>query len=516
MSQFGDLMGGFATVLSPEMLLFAIIGVTLGTLVGVLPGIGPAVTIALLLPVTYGFESPIPAFIMFAGIYYGAMYGGSTTSILLNTPGEAASVATAIEGHEMAKRGQARAALATAAVGSFVAALISTALLALVAEPIGRLAVTFRATDYFALMILALVTVTALVGNSLVRGLISLLLGITVGFIGLDGISGQPRLTFDSPLLFNGIDEVLLIIGLFAIGETLYVLVKGRTRPGQVAPLEPVRGGFMWLSRDQWRRSWGPWVRGAGFGFPFGVLPSGGAELPTFLSYTYEKRRSRGKDEFGKGAIEGVAGPEAANNASFSGVLVPLLTLGLPTSATAAVMLAAFKIFNVQPGPQLFEKSPDLVWALIASLFVGNVMLLALNLPLIRLWVKVLEIPRPLLYAGILLFATLGIYSVSGTVTDILIAYAIGVVGFLMRQFDFPIAPTILGAILGPELENQFRRALNVGNGDLTVFVTRPLSLFILLLAAAALLLPYAPRIVARLRGKDAEDAKKLAFADED
>jgi putative tricarboxylic transport membrane protein len=515
-SQFGDLMGGFATVLSPEMLLFAVIGVTLGTLVGVLPGIGPAVTIALLLPVTYGFESPIPAFIMFAGIYYGAMYGGSTTSILLNTPGESASVATAIEGHEMARRGHARAALATAAIGSFVAAVISTGLLALVAKPIGQLAVTFRATDYFALMVLALVTVTALVGSSLVRGLISLLLGITIGLVGLDQISGQPRLTFDSPTLFNGIDEVLLIIGLFAIGETLYVLVKGRTRPGQVTPLEPVRGGFMWLSRDQWRRSWGPWLRGAGFGFPFGVLPSGGAELPTFLSYSWEKNRSRGKKEFGKGAIEGVAGPEAANNASFSGVLVPLLTLGLPTSATAAVMLAAFKIFNLQPGPQLFDDSPDLVWALIASLFVGNVMLLALNLPLIRVWVKVLQIPRPVLYAGILLFATLGIYSVSGTVTDILIAYGIGVVGFLMRQFDFPIAPTILGAILGPELENQFRRALNVGNGDLSVFVTRPLSLAILLLAAAALLLPYAPRVVARLRGQDPDEARKLAFADED
>ncbi|MGN6576223.1 MAG: tripartite tricarboxylate transporter permease [Nocardioides sp.] len=516
MSSYADLLGGFATVLSPENLLFAVVGVTLGTLVGVLPGIGPAVTIALLLPVTYGFESPIPAFIMFAGIYYGAMYGGSTTSILLNTPGESASVATAIEGHEMAKRGNARAALATAAIGSFVAALISTALLALVAKPIGQLAVSFRATDYFALMVLALVTVTSLVGSSLVRGLISLLIGVTLGFIGLDGVSGQPRFTFGTPTLFNGIDQVLLIIGLFAIGETLYVLVRGRTRPGQVTPLEPPKGGFMWLTRDQWRRSWGPWLRGAGFGFPFGVLPSGGAELPTFLSYSYEKHRSRGKHEFGQGAIEGVAGPEAANNASFSGVLVPLLTLGLPTSATAAVMLAAFKIFNLQPGPQLFDKAPDLVWALIASLFVGNVMLLALNLPLIRVWVKVLEIPRPVLYAGILVFATLGIYSVSGTVTDILIAYAIGILGFAMRQLDFPIAPTILGAILGPELENQFRRALSVGDGDLSVFVARPLSLVILVIAALALLLPYAPRIVARLRGQDPDEARKLAFADED
>ncbi|GGM71317.1 tripartite tricarboxylate transporter permease [Dactylosporangium sucinum] len=516
MNSFADLLGGFGTVLSPENLLFAVIGVTLGTLVGVLPGIGPAVTIALLLPVTYNFDNPIPAFIMFAGIYYGAMYGGSTTSILLNTPGESASVATAIEGHEMAKRGQARAALATAAIGSFVAALISTALLALVAKPLAGIAVSFRATDYFALMILALVTVTSLVGRSLVRGLSSLLLGISLGFVGLDGVSGEPRFTFDNPMLFNGIDSVLLIIGLFAIGETLYVLVKGRTRPGSVAPLEPVSGGFMWLSRDQWRRSWAPWLRGTAFGFPFGVLPSGGAELPTFLSYSYEKQRSRGRKEFGKGAIEGVAGPEAANNASFSGVLVPLLTLGLPTSATAAVMLAAFKIFRLQPGPQLFDKSSDLVWALIASLFVGNVMLLALNLPLIRLWVKVLEIPRPLLYAGILVFATLGIYSVSGAITDILIAYAIGVVGFLMRQFDFPIAPTILGAILGPELEDQFRRALSIGNGDLTVFLRRPLTVAILLLALVALVLPYAPRIVARLRGRKTVGAGKLAFADED
>jgi putative tricarboxylic transport membrane protein len=265
-----SLIGGFATVVSPENLLFALIGVTLGTLVGVLPGIGPAVTIALLLPVTYNFSDPVGAFIMFAGIYYGAMYGGSTTSILLNTPGESASVATALEGHQMAKRGRARAALATAAIGSFVAGLISTLLLAFVAEPLGRLAVTFRATDYFALMILALVAVTAL---------ISLCFGIFIGFIGLDNQSGQARFTFGSPALFDGIDVVLLIIGLFAIGETLYVMVKGRTRPGQVTPLEPKRPGtFMWLSKSEWRRSLPAWLRGSAFGFPFGVLPSGGAE----------------------------------------------------------------------------------------------------------------------------------------------------------------------------------------------------------------------------------------------
>jgi putative tricarboxylic transport membrane protein len=309
---------------------------------------------------------------------------------------------------------------------------------------------------------------------------------------------------------------VLLIIGMFAIGETLYVMVKGRTRPGLVTPLEPTRGGFMWLTRDQWRRSWGPWLRGAGVGFPFGVLPSGGAELPTFLSYTYEKRRSRGREEFGRGAIEGVAGPEAANNASFSGVLVPLLTLGLPTSATAAVLLAAFQIFNLQPGPQFMSESPELVWAIIASLFIGNVMLLALNLPLIRLWVKVLQIPRPVLYAGILMFAMLGIYSVSGTIFDILVAFAIGIVAFFMRQYDFPIAPAILGAILGPELELQFRRSLTLANGDLSVFATRPLTVVILLLALAALLLPYVPTLIAKLRGKPADEVSKLSFADED
>jgi putative tricarboxylic transport membrane protein len=511
-----DLLGGFGTVFSPENLLFAALGVILGTLVGVLPGIGPAVTIALLLPVTYQFSDPAGAFILFAGIYYGAMYGGSTTSILLNTPGESASVATSMEGHQMAKRGRARSALATAAIGSFIAGTISTLLLTFVARPLGELATTFKATDYAALMILSLVSVTALVGRSMVRGLLSLLLGITIGLIGLDSLSGQARLTFDQPLLYDGIDEILLIIGLFAIGETLHVMVRGRTRPGVLAPLEPPRkGDFLWLSREDWKRSWGPWLRGAGFGFPFGVLPAGGAELPTFLSYSYEKKRSKGRHEFGKGAIEGVAGPEAANNASFSGVLVPLLTLGLPTSATAAVLIAAFQIFNLQPGPQLFEEQSDLVWALIASLYIGNVMLLMLNLPLIRLWVKVLQIPRPVLYAGILVFATLGVYSVSGNPTDILIAFGIGIIGMFLRLYDFPIAPVILGAILGPNLENQIRRALIASDGDWSTFVTRPLSAAILAAAVLAFLLPYLPRIIAIARGDRSKVAKLTVGADD-
>ncbi|MBE1491631.1 tripartite tricarboxylate transporter permease [Plantactinospora soyae] len=516
MNVFGDLLGGFGTVLEPQYLLYAAIGVTLGTFVGVLPGIGPALTIALLLPVTFNLDDPIGTFIMFAGIYYGAMYGGSTTSILLNTPGESASVATAIEGYQMARRGRARAALATAAIGSFVAGTISTLLLTLFAKPVASLATSFRAADYFALALLAMVAVTALVGRSLVRGLISLSLGLFLGLVGLDELTGQARFSFGTLELLDGIDVVVIIVGLFAIGETLYVASRLRRLPEHVTPLEPGGGGFGWLSRQDWARSWRPWLRGTAVGFPFGALPSGGADIPTFLSYTYERHRAKNRAEFGKGAIEGVAGPEAANNAAFSGVLVPLLTLGIPTSATAAVMLAAFQNFNVQPGPQLFDKSPELVWALIASLYVGNVLLLALNLPLIRLWVRVLQIPRPMLYAGILVFATLGVYAATNSVIQVLIAYGIGVIGFFMRHFEFPIAPVILGAILGPMMELQFRRTLVLSNGDLSVFVTRPLTAVLLGLVVVAVLVPFLPRIIARLRGRSPASARRLAFGEDD
>ncbi|GIF47278.1 tripartite tricarboxylate transporter TctA [Asanoa ferruginea] len=481
-------------MLTPQNLLYAAIGVTVGTLVGMLPGIGPALTIALLLPVALELDDPTGTLIMFAGIYYGAMYGGSTTSILLNTPGESASVATSIEGYQMAKRGRARAALATAAIGSFVAAIITTILLTFVTEPMARLAVTFRASDYFALALLAMVTVTAVVGASIVRGLMSLTFGLFLGIVGIDALTGQARFTFGVASMLDGIDVVVVIVGLFAVGETLFIASRLRELPEKAVPLEPATG-FAWLSRADWSRSWRPWLRGTALGFPFGALPSGGAELPTFLSYMYEKRRSRNREEFGRGAIEGVAGPEAANNASFSGVLVPLLTLGIPTSATAAVMLAAFSYFNLSPGPQLLQNQGPLVWALIASLFVGNVLLLALNLPLIQLWVKVLQIPRPLLYSGILVFATLGVYAVSGNIVDVLLAYAIGLIAMLMRHLDFPIAPAILGLILGPLMETQFRRALLLADGDLSIFVRRPLTLILLLLAVAALALPHLPKL---------------------
>jgi putative tricarboxylic transport membrane protein len=509
----GDLVNGFGSALTPENLMLAALGVTLGTFVGVLPGIGPALTIALLLPLTFNFSDPTGAFIMFAGIYAGGMYGGSTTSILLNTPGESASVATAIEGFQMAKRGRARPALATAAIGSFVAGTISIVLLTFVAQPVANLAVKFQPADYFWLTVLAFASVTALVGRSLVRGFTSLALGLLIGFVGIDQVSGQSRLTVGIDQLNNGIDVVLVAVGLFAVGEALHVAAIMRRRP-QEEIVEPGAGGARaWLSPRDWARSWRPWLRGAALGFPFGAMPAGGAEVPTFLSYSVEKRLTKHPEEFGKGAIEGVAGPEAANNASFSGTLVPLLTLGIPTSATAAIMLSAFQIFNLQPGPQLFDEQSELVWALIASLYVANVMLLVLNLPLIKIWVKVLELPRPALYTGILMFGTLGVYSLSNSVTEVLVMFAIGLLGFGLRRSEFPIAPVILGVILGPLMEAQFRRTLIVSDGDLGALFSRPLSLGLMTLAILAIGLPYLPAVIARMRGKR---AGRLALAEED
>jgi putative tricarboxylic transport membrane protein len=381
------------------------------------------------------------------------------------------------------------------------------------------LAVNFRAQDYLALALLAFASVTTLVGRSVIRGWASLTVGILIGCVGIDQLTGQSRLTFGIDQLGNGIDIVIVAVGLFAVGEALHMASKlrGGDRDELVDPDDgdgevPAR----WLSRSDARRSWKPWLRGTAVGFPFGALPAGGAELPTFLSYAVEKRLSKHPEEFGKGAIEGVAGPEAANNASFSGTLVPLLTLGLPTSATAAIMLAAFGVFNLQPGPELFTKNSDLVWTLIASLYIGNVMLLLLNLPLIRVWVKVLEIPRAMLYSGILVFATLGVYSLSGSSVEVLVMYAIGVMGFFMRRFEFPIAPVILGVILGPVMEIQFRRALTASGGDWGVFVERPLTVGLLAAAVLAVAIPYLPSLVARARGRERPGGGRLVLGESD
>ena len=495
MGALGDLLNGFQVALTPQNLGWALIGVLLGTAVGVLPGIGPALTVALLLPVTYSLE-PISAFIMFAGIYYGGMYGGSTTSILLNTPGESASIVTALEGNLMAKRGRGAAALATAAVGSFVAGTIGTVGLTFLAPVMVEVGLRFGPAEYFALVVLAFTTITALLGRALSRGLLSLLLGLALGLIGIDTLSGQSRFTFGIPELGNGIDVVTVAVGLFAVGETFWVASRMRHDDASIIPVQ----GGVGMTRQEWSRSWKPWLRGTALGFPIGSLPAGGAEIPTFLSYTLERRLSRHPEEFGKGAIEGVAGPEAANNAAAAGVLAPLLTLGLPTSATAAVLLAAFQRYGLDPGPTLFARDADLVWGLIASLYIGNAMLLVLNLPLAGVWVRLLAIPRPLLYAGILVFAGLGTYGLNNSVVDLVVLYGLGVLGFVMRRFDVPVAPAVVGVILGPVAEQHFRRALQIAQGDYTTFVTRPISATILALAALGLVAPMAVRLLASRR----------------
>ncbi len=465
------LMEGFATAIQPQYLVFAFLGVLLGTAVGVLPGIGPAMTVALLLPLTYTLE-PAAALITFAGIYYGGMYGGSTTSILLNTPGESASIVTAIEGHKMAKLGRGAAALATAAIGSFVAGTIATIGLTLLAPVLARFAVNLGPADYVALIVIAFVTVGALLGSSVPRGMVSLGVGLFLGLIGTEVLSGQQRYTLGLLPLADGIDVVLVAVGLFAVGETLYVAARLRHGPISVIP---VTGGWRsWMSRSDWKRSWKPWLRGTAIGFPIGTIPAGGADVATFLSYAAERKLSKHKGEFGRGAIEGVAGPEAANNAAAAGVLVPLLTLGLPTTATAAIIITAFQSYGIQPGPQLFSSQPGLVWALVASLYIGNVILLVLNLPLVGMWVKLLQIPRPYLYAGILLFACFGAYAVNFSPVDILILLVIGVLGFFMRRYGYPVAPLVVGMILGPMGEAQLRRALQLSQGDLTTLVAHP------------------------------------------
>jgi putative tricarboxylic transport membrane protein len=498
------LADGFAAVLTPTNLLYAVIGVVLGTAVGVLPGIGPAMTVALLLPITAALE-PTPALIMFAGILYGGMYGGSTTSILLNTPGESSSVVTAIEGNKMAKRGRAAQALATAAIGSFVAGTIGTVLLVLLAPTVASLTVKLGAPEYFALMVLAFVAVTAVLGASRVRGFAALGIGLGIGLIGLDPVSGQARLTFGSGQLADGIDIIVVAVGVFAIGEALWVAAHLRRTPLQVIP-----AGRPWLSRADWGRSWRPWLRGTAYGFPFGAMPAGGAEIPTLLSYSTEKRLSKHPEEFGKGAIEGVAGPEAANNASAAGTMVPMLAMGLPTNATAAVMLAALTSYGIQPGPLLFEREPDLVWALIASLFVGNALLLLLNLPMAPAWARLLRIPRPYLYAGIILFASMGAYAVNGSPFDLVLLLALGCLGFVMRRYGLPVLPLIVGVILGPRAERQLRLSLQLSDGDWSGLVTSPIAIALYLLVALLLAWPWLRRLRGRPAPESASDVDRV------
>ncbi|MEI4485028.1 tripartite tricarboxylate transporter permease [Frigidibacter sp. MR17.14] len=493
MNAFDFLMQGMLTAMEPMMLLYALIGVTLGTAVGVLPGIGPALTVALLLPVTYRLDAA-GSLIMFAGIYYGGMYGGSTTSILLNTPGESASIITALEGNKMARKGRGGPALATAAIGSFVAGLIATLGLAFLAPYVVKMALVFGPREYFALMVLAFVTVSSAFGDSTLRGLTSLFVGFAFACVGIDQLTGQTRLSFGIPDLLDGIEVTTMAVAMFALGEAMFIAAQGNTGVDKVHAVK----GSVWMNREDWKRSWMPWLRGTVIGFPIGAMPAGGAEIGTFLSYATEKKLTKHPEEFGEGAIEGVAGPEAANNASAAGTLVPLLTLGLPTTATAAIMLAGFQQFGLQPGPLLFATNPQLVWGLIASLLIANAMLLVLNLPLIGLWVKLLTIPKPWLYAGILLFATLGTIGANPSVFELGMLLAFGLLGYMMRVFGYPIAPIVVGLILGPMAEQQLRRALAISQGDWTVLFTSPIAAVMLAVAATALIVP----LVLRARGR--------------
>ena len=497
MNNVSSLLDGFVSALSLTNLGFGLLGTFLGTLVGVLPGIGPALAIALLLPITYTV-APSSALIMFAAIYYGAMYGGSTTSILLNTPGESGSVMTALEGNQMARRGRAGAALATAAIGSFIAGSIATLILAFAAPEIADLAIKVGAADYVALMLVAFTTVGSLLGSSQIRGFISLAVGLVLGLVGADLQSGLTRLAFGNVSASEGIETVIVIVSIFALGEALYIASRFKDSGWTVISMK----GKALMSREDARRSWKPWLRGTAIGFPLGIIPAGGSEVPTFLSYSVEKKLSKHPEEFGKGAIEGVAGPEAANNANAAGALVPLLALGLPTSATAAVILVAFQTYQIEAGPMLFATNPDLIWTLIASLFIGNTLLLVMNLPLVRVWVQLLKIPRPYLFAGISCFALLGAYALNGSTFDLQVAIAIGIVGFLFRRFGMPITPLILGLILGPNLELQFRRALQISAGDYGTLIATPLSKILYISLILVLVAPTAIKLVKKSRVK--------------
>jgi putative tricarboxylic transport membrane protein len=485
MDILNQLMAGFAVAITPINLLWALVGCTIGTAVGVLPGIGPAVAVAMLLPITTKVDVTA-SMIFFAGIYYGAMYGGSTTSILLNTPGEAGSMVTAMEGNKMAKNGRAGAALATAAIGSFVAGTIATVVVTFAAPMIAEYAVKLGPPEYFLLMVLAFCTVSAVLGASALRGVTALMIGLAIGLVGLDQISGQVRYTGGVSEFLDGIEIVLVAVGLFAVGEALYnVIYQGREVETQNSM------SSVHMTKAEWRRSWPAWLRGTFIGIPFGTIPAGGSEIPTFLSYATEKKLSKHPQEFGTtGAIEGVASPEAANNAAITATLIPLLTLGIPTSNTTAILLGAFQNYGIQPGPQLFQTSAALVWALIASLYIGNVMLLILNLPMVGLWVKLLKIPKAHLYAGILIFSTVGVYGMRQSSFDLLLLYGIGLAGVLFRRFDIPTAPVVVGMILGPLAEAQLRNALSIGEGKWTVFLERPGSLTLLVIIVSILVLP--------------------------
>ncbi|MEZ5815772.1 MAG: tripartite tricarboxylate transporter permease [Hyphomicrobiaceae bacterium] len=481
METLDHLLAGFAAALSFQNLAFALAGCIFGTLVGVLPGVGPAAGTAILIPLTFNLD-PAGAIIMLSAIYYGAMYGGTITSVLLNVPGEAASVITCIEGYQMARKGRGGAALGIAAIGSFIGGTVAVIALVVVAAPLAALALKFGPPEFFALMLFGLCLVTGLAGRSLIAGILMTVAGLLIAMIGIDPTRGAPRFTFGMPELYDGLGFIPVVMGLFGIGEILATAEKPyreivRTNLRDVMP-----------NAEEWKASMGAIWRGTGIGFFLGLIPGVGSIIPTFMSYILEKRISKHPEKFGTGLIEGVAGPETANNSYANAAMVPLLTLGIPSSPTIAVLMGAFIINGLTPGPFLFTEKPVLVWTIIASFFIGNVILLILNLPLVGLWAKILEVPYQYICVGTVLFCMIGAYSINSSVFDIWVMLGFGVIGYLLRKLDFPLAPAVLGLILGPQLEKSLRTSLEMSAGDFSIFFTRPITVVLLVLSALVLL----------------------------
>jgi putative tricarboxylic transport membrane protein len=498
---FDYLMHGFETALTWYNILFAFVGVLIGTAVGVLPGIGPMSGVALLIPVTASITGGLPpeqaatsAIILLAGVYYGAMYGGSTTSILLNTPGESSSVVTTLDGYQMAKKGRAGSALSISAIGSFVGGIVTLIAMIALAQPLSTIAIKFGPAEYFSLMLLGLAAVSGLAGKSVTKALIMTVCGLLIGTIGIDNVSGIARFTFDIPWLYQGVEFLTIAVGLFALGEVFKTILEKEEDDGEIAKIKNLIP-----SKEEFKESAGPIARGSLLGFFVGILPGAGATLASFFSYLMEKRISKKPWRFGTGAIAGVAGPETANNAASGGAMIPLLTLGIPGSGTTAILMGALMMYNVQPGPLLFEDHPQVAWGLIASMFIGNLMLLILNLPLVKVFAKIIETPKKYLIPIIIAISIFGVYAVQVSTYDLLLLLGCGVLGYFLSKNDYPIAPLVLGLVLGPMIENNMRRALTISDGDYSLFFTRPLSLTFLIITALWLLIP----VLLKKRGKD-------------
>jgi putative tricarboxylic transport membrane protein len=478
---------GFSVALQPTNLFYCFIGVLIGTLVGVLPGLGPVAAMSLLLPATF-HTSPVASIIMLSGIYYGAMYGGSTTSILVNIPGEAASVMTCLDGYQMARQGRAGPALGISAFGSFIAGTIGIIGMLLISIPLVNFALKFGPPEYFSLMVLGLMVLTFLTSTSMLRALMMASFGLIVGTIGLDNISGLARFTFNIPELLDGVGLVPVVMGLFGISEVLLNIelkIKREVFTTEVKGLLP--------TLDDWAKSIGPLLRGTVIGFFLGILPGGGAVIASFVSYAIEKRVSKHPEEFGKGAIEGVAAPEAANNSAAQGAFIPLLTLGIPSNVVMAMLLGALIIHGVTPGPLLLSQHPDLFWGVVASMYVGNAMLLVLNLPLIGIWVQLLRVPYSILFPLIILFCLIGAYSINNSSTDVLIMLVFGVIGYLMKKLSLDAAPMVLAFVLGPMMETALRQSLIKSRGSFSIFFTRPISATCLIIAIILMVIPLLP-----------------------